>query len=90
MKYYPICNFKEYPDMYVSRGLKRAVRNDGLIVPLLLISPTKIHPRSLERFEAFRRGAASFGDNGASNIIGVELSELSLEELIDEGLQQES
>ena len=85
MSYYNITNFNSYPNIYVSKGIINAVKKDGLIVPLLLISDTEIHPNSIERFEAFRRIAISL-KNGAKTIIGVKISELSKEELEDEGL----
>jgi len=86
MKYYNITNFKTYPCMYVSNGVMKAVKKDGLIVPLLLISDHEIHETSIERFEAFRRIASGIKD-GAKTIIGIEISELSEEELTDEGLK---
>jgi len=85
MKYYPISNFKAYPEVYISSLMIKVVRRDGLIVPLLLLSSTEIHQNSLERFEAFRRLALE-SNNEVTTIIGVEISELSEEELIDEGL----
>jgi len=85
LKYYPITSFNSYPNMYVSNSVMKTVKKDGLIVPLLLLSETEIHSNSIERFEAFRRLAIN-SKNGAKTIIGVELSELSKEELADEGL----
>jgi len=86
MKYYPISNFKAYPEAYISSLMLKVVKKDGLIVPLLLLSNTEIHPNSLEKFEAFRRLALE-SNNEVTTIIGVEISELSKEELIDEGLR---
>lgn len=80
--YLKIADIEDYPDVYISRGRIKAIKKDGLIEPILMLSKTKVHPESQERFMTFKKLAAEI-EGGATTIIACFWDELSKEEKLE-------
>lgn len=69
--YIPITQFKRYPDLHISRGLKKAIQNDGLIEPLIRMPNGELHSHSIERAEAFMREVDRINKQLLTNYYGI-------------------